>query len=87
MTGFLVNRVQTLWVLLAMGLVWALTQFPMMGTVGFGTLVASRVALGAAEGPANPVALHSTYKWFPNELRTLPTAIIVQGVKYKVTAS
>src|SRR5262249_44292033 len=22
---------------------------------------------------------HSTYKWFPNELRTLPTAIIAQG--------
>jgi MFS transporter, ACS family, D-galactonate transporter len=30
-------------------------------------------------GPAIPVALHATYKWFPNELRTLPTAIIVQG--------
>src|SRR5271154_6486340 len=43
-TGFLVNRIQTRWVLLAMGLVWALTQFPMMGAVGFGTLVASRVA-------------------------------------------
>jgi MFS family permease len=78
-TGFLVNRVQTRWVLLAMGLIWALTQFPMAGTVGFATLVASRVALGAGEGPAVPVALHSTYKWFPNELRTLPTAIIVQG--------
>jgi len=25
------------------------------------------------------VALHSAYKWFPNELRTLPTAIIAQG--------
>jgi MFS family permease len=25
------------------------------------------------------VALHSAYKWFPNELRTLPTAIVVQG--------
>ena len=25
------------------------------------------------------MALHSTYKWFPNELRTLPTAIIAQG--------
>jgi MFS transporter, ACS family, D-galactonate transporter len=25
------------------------------------------------------VALHSAYKWFPNELRTLPTAIISQG--------
>jgi MFS family permease len=84
MTGFLVNRVQTRWVLLAMGLIWALTQFPMVGTVGFGTLVACRVALGAGEGPAGPVALHSTYKWFPNELRTLPTAIIVQGGAFGV---
>src|SRR5580704_1407977 len=78
-TGFVVNRVQTRWVLLAMGLVWALTQFPMMGAAGFGTIVACRVALGAGEGPTAPVALHSAYKWFPNELRTLPTAIIVHG--------
>jgi MFS transporter, ACS family, D-galactonate transporter len=78
-TGFLVNRLQTRWVLLAMGLIWALTQFPMIGDIGFGTLVAARIALGAGEGPAAPVALHATYKWFPNELRTLPTAIILQG--------
>ena len=78
-TGFVVNRVQTRWALLAMGLVWALTQFPMMGAAGFGTIVACRIALGAGEGPAVPVALHSAYKWFPNELRTLPTAVIVQG--------
>src|SRR5579863_2618568 len=36
-TGFVVNRVQTRWVLLAMGLVWALTQFPMVGDIGFAT--------------------------------------------------
>ena len=78
-TGFIVNRVQTRWALLVMGLIWALTQFPMLGTVGFTTLVACRVALGAGEGPAYPVALHSAYKWFPNELRTLPTAVIAQG--------
>ena len=78
-TGFIVNRVETRWALLVMGLVWALTQFPMIGTVGFTTIVASRIALGAGEGPAYPVALHSTYKWFPNELRTLPTAIVAQG--------
>src|SRR5215468_10906414 len=78
-TGFLVNRVQTRWVLLAMGFIWALTQFPMIGSVGFETLVACRIALGAGEGPATPVALHSAYKWFPNQLRTLPTAVIVQG--------
>ena len=78
-TGFIVNRVQTRWALLTMGLVWALTQFPMLGAVGFATLVACRVALGAGEGPAYPVALHSAYKWFPHEFRTLPTAIIAQG--------
>ena len=39
-TGFIVNRVQTRWALLTMGLVWAMTQFPMLGTVGFTTLVA-----------------------------------------------
>ena len=78
-TGFIVNRVQTRWALLVMALVWALTQFPMLGTVGFTTVVACRVALGVGEGPAYPVALHSAYKWFPNELRTLPTAVIAQG--------
>ncbi|MBO0737229.1 MAG: MFS transporter [Alphaproteobacteria bacterium] len=78
-TGFLVNRVQTRWVLLAIALIWAMTQFPMIGSVGFETLLAGRIALGAGEGPAAPVALHSAYKWFPNELRTLPTAVIVQG--------
>jgi len=78
-TGFIVNRVQTRWALLVMALVWALSQFPMIGTVGVTTLIACRVALGAGEGPAYPVALHSTYKWFPNELRTLPTAIVAQG--------
>jgi hypothetical protein len=25
------------------------------------------------------VALHAVYKWYPNEIRTLPTAIIIQG--------
>jgi MFS family permease len=78
-TGFLVNRVPTRWVLLAMAFIWALTQFPMIGSVGFEALVVCRIALGAGEGPATPVALHSAYKWYPNERRTLPTAFIVQG--------
>jgi MFS family permease len=78
-TGFIVNRIRTRWVLTIMGLVWALTQFPMVGTVSLTTLIICRIALGAGEGPAYPVALHSAYKWFPNEERTLPTAIIAQG--------
>ena len=78
-TGFIVNHIQSRWALLIMALIWALAQFPMVGAVGLGTLIASRIVLGAGEGPAYPVALHATYKWFPNELRTLPTAVIAQG--------
>ena len=78
-TGFIVNRIQSRWALLIMALIWALAQFPMVGTIGLGMLIASRIVLGAGEGPAYPVALHATYKWFPNELRTLPTAVIAQG--------
>jgi len=62
-----------------MAFVWALTQFPMLGGIGLSTLIACRVVLGAGEGPAYPVALHAAYKWFPNELRTLPTSVIAQG--------
>src|SRR5262249_60770664 len=68
-TGFLVNRVQTRWVLLAMGFIWALTQFPMIGSVGFETLVACRIALGGGEGPTTPAALHSSPQWSPNQRR------------------
>src|SRR5205085_3800840 len=45
------------------------------------------IALGAGEGPAYPVALHSAYKFFPNELRTLPTAVIAQGASIGVMAA
>jgi MFS transporter, ACS family, D-galactonate transporter len=78
-TGFIVNRVETRWVLLTMSVIWALSQFPMLGKVGLSTMIACRVLLGAGEGPAYPVALHATYKWFPDRMRTLPTAIIGSG--------
>jgi MFS family permease len=82
--GFLVNRVATRWVLLAMALIWALAQFPMMSSVSFSTLVICRVILGAGEGPAGAVAVHAIYKWFPNEKRTLPTAVLSQGSAFGV---
>jgi MFS family permease len=82
--GFIVNRVATRWVLLALATIWALAQFPMVGTVSFTTLLICRVILGAGEGPAFSVAAHSVYKWFPNEKRTLPTAILSQGSAFGV---
>jgi MFS transporter, ACS family, D-galactonate transporter len=52
---------------------------PMLGTVGIELLIACRIVLGAGEGAAFPVALHATFKWFPDEKRAVPSAIISQG--------
>jgi MFS family permease len=82
--GFLANRVPTRWVLLALALIWALAQFPMVGSVSFSTLLICRVILGAGEGPAGSVAVHAIYKWFPDEKRTLPTAVLSQGSAFGV---
>src|SRR5919205_147648 len=82
--GFIVNRVETRWVLLILAVIWALAQFPMVGTVGLTTLLICRIILGAGEGPAFSVAAHAVYKWFPDEKRTLPTAILSQGSAFGV---
>ncbi|MBP1096886.1 MFS transporter [Bradyrhizobium diazoefficiens] len=82
--GFIVNKVPTRWVLLTLAVVWALAQFPMVGTVSFTTLLICRIVLGAGEGPAFSVAAHAIYKWFPDEKRTLPTAILSQGSAFGV---
>jgi MFS family permease len=82
--GFIVNRVQTRWVLLVLAVIWALAQFPMIGTVGLTTLLICRIILGAGEGPAFSVAVHAIYKWFPDQKRTLPTAILSQGSAFGV---
>jgi MFS family permease len=82
--GFIVNRIATRWVLLVLAVIWALAQFPMVGTVSFTTLLICRVILGAGEGPAFSVAAHAVYKWFPDEKRTLPTAILSQGSAFGV---
>lgn len=82
--GFIVNRVETRWVLLALALVWAVAQFPMVGEVSFATFVICRIILGAGEGPAFSVAAHAIYKWFPDHQRTLPTAILSQGSAFGV---
>ena len=77
--GFLTNFVPTKWILLGLALVWSAVQFPMVTEVSFTTLMVCRIILGAGEGPAFGTAMHALYKWFPDEKRTLPTAILTQG--------
>ncbi len=82
--GFIVNKVATRWVLLVLAVVWALVQFPMIYPVSFTTLLICRIILGAGEGPAFSVAVHAIYKWYPDEKRTFPTAILSQGSAFGV---
>ncbi len=77
--GFIVNRVSTKLVLAVMAMIWAATQLPMLGAVSLPTLLASRIVLGAGEGPAFPVALHAVYKWFRDDRRAFPTSFVSIG--------
>ena len=45
--GFIVNKVETRWVLLVLGVIWAVVQFPMYWEVSFTTLLICRIILGA----------------------------------------
>jgi len=77
--GLAANRASTKWLLLLMALAWTALQLPMLAAGSIGSIIACRVLLGASEGPASPVAVHALYKWFPDEKRNLPVAVLHQG--------
>ncbi|KJK23656.1 MFS transporter [Burkholderiaceae bacterium 16] len=79
LVGFLSNRVATRWLLLAMGLSWALLQIPLALATSAMTILLCRMLLGAAEGPAFPISVHALFKWFPDHKRNLPVAVVNQG--------
>ncbi|MCX5112293.1 MFS transporter [Streptomyces sp. NBC_00378] len=86
--SFLTRHVRTTVLLLGMALLWSAAQLPMLlGAAGFGTLLATRVLLGAAEGPAAPVAVHHLHGWFGQRERTLPTAVLMVGAAGGVAVS
>ena len=77
--GFLANHKPTRTLLLAMGAFWALIQLPMLYATSLWAIVACRVLLGVGEGPASPIATHAIYKWFPDDKRSLPVALLHSG--------
>ncbi|KXV13440.1 MFS transporter [Caballeronia megalochromosomata] len=79
LVGFLSNRIQTRWLLLAMGIMWAVLQIPQAIFSSMAAFLVSRVVLGAAEGPFYPVSVHALYKWFPDKKRNMPVALLNQG--------
>lgn len=77
--GFITTRVSPKWILFSLAIVWTISLVPMAGAVGFTALMISRIALGAGEGPAYPMAVHTAHSWFADSRRNLPTSIITVG--------
>ncbi|WP_371534977.1 MFS transporter [Streptomyces sp. NBC_01023] len=77
--GFFSARLSSRLLLFAMGLLWAVAQLPVLVVATVPTLVAGRLLLGAAEGPAASMSMHALYKWFPPERRGLPSALQIGG--------
>jgi sugar phosphate permease len=80
--GFVANRIRTKTIMFVMSVLWAAAMLPMSSVSSFVALVTSRIVLGAAEGPAFPVAVHAVYKWFGNQYRALPTSVVASGAAF-----
>jgi MFS family permease len=78
--GFLGDRIHPRPLLAVLALVWAAAQLPiLLPASGFGALVATRIVLGAGEGPGFPLANYTAFTWFPAKRRALPSAVVVAG--------
>jgi MFS family permease len=76
---FVINRVRSKWLLVALVAIWSIAQAPIAFTSSLMVLVACRILLGIGEGPGTPSAYEAAHSWFESKQRNLPTAIIIQG--------
>lgn len=77
--GWLSSRVSLRWLLAGLMLTWVATMIPLLGTVSFVVLIACRVILGFAEGPAFALANHAAHSWFPPERRAMAGGFVSAG--------
>ncbi|MGC5410133.1 MFS transporter, partial [Streptomyces sp. DT225] len=52
---------------------------PLLGPVGFTTVLVCRIVLGFAEGPAYALSTHVVHSWFPPEKRGVPGGLVTAG--------
>lgn len=78
-TGILASRFSVHWIIFALGVTWAVMQFPMLFGGGAAILLATRIILGGAEGPATAMSLTSVQSWFHPTRRALPSNLVAIG--------
>lgn len=79
LAGLAATRIAIRWILLTLGLIWALMQFPILLGGGVAVLLVTRIILGGAEGPATAISLTSAHSWFAPAKRALPSNLIATG--------
>ncbi|MFF9811614.1 MFS transporter [Streptomyces coeruleorubidus] len=77
--SFVADRLPIKATLFTLVVVWSLLQLPIFFAASGGLLLATRLTLGAAEGPTGPVAHAAAYSWWPDERRGFPTALLTTG--------
>lgn len=77
--GFAAGKIQTKWIILVMGVSWAILQFPMLFGGGAMALLVTRIILGAAEGPASSISLQHVQGWFEPTARGFPSSMVAAG--------
>ncbi len=83
---FVVGRFPAKWILMLLAAIWSATQLPVFFSSSVMVLVACRILLGAGEGPGLPTALHTCYNWFPADKRSVPSAVVLQGISVGLLA-
>ncbi|MER7393898.1 MFS transporter [Streptomyces sp. NPDC000151] len=78
--GFLGNRLSGKWLLAGLAVVWSLAQLPvLLPAAGVTVLLATRILLGAGEGPGFPLGTHVAFGWVPEKNRGLTAALMTIG--------
>ncbi|THD61219.1 MAG: MFS transporter [Bradyrhizobium sp.] len=77
--GFFANRYKTKLMILGMVLIWSVCQLPIVQYASIEAIITCRILLGIGQGPAWPVAIHALYKWFPDDKRNMPIAVLALG--------
>lgn len=77
--GLASSRISSRLLLFGMAALWAVAQLPVLLVAAVPALIAGRVLLGAAEGPAAPISMHALYTHFPADKRGLPSSLQISG--------
>ena len=80
LVGFIINRAAAKWLLAVLAVVWSAAQLPvLLPAVGVAGLIATRILLGAGEGPVVASVNNTMFGWFRSEERALPASVLTMG--------